>query len=217
MKILVIILSEKREGYYIKMEEAIRQTWAPKLLEKEEIVDVLYTYGRWDRDLKGDVEKHGALKYVYENYDFDYVFRTNLSAYIHADNLINYIKDKPRENFYNGRQAKHPDKPHITYISGAAFFLSRDLVKLVAENMDKIKFNTIDDIALGEFLHNNEIESTSGPRDSLLTRFKNWPGIKDNSHYHYRVHTIEGQPVHERRLDDALKIKAIHKHFYPEA
>ena len=83
--------------------------------------------------------------------------------------------------------------------------------------MDKIKFNTIDDIALGEFLHNNEIESTSGPRDSLLTRFKNWPGIKDNSHYHYRVHTIEGQPVHERRLDDALKIKAIHKHFYPDA
>ena len=236
MKILVVILSEKREGYYIKMEQAIRQTWAPKLLEKEEIVDVLYTYGQWDRALKGEVEKNGdkldinhpedyfktsgksakTLKYVYEKYDFDYVFRTNLSAYIHADNLINYIKDKPKENFYHGITARHPDNKEVTYVSGAGFFLSRDLVKLVAENLDQINLNTIDDTALGSFLH-GKTEPTRGLRLDLLGRFKNWQEIEDNSHYHYRVHTTEGQPVHERRLDDVLKIKAIHKHFYPDA
>lgn len=237
MKILIVVLSEKREGYYVKMEQAIRQTWAAKALEHDSIVDVLYTYGQWDRDIKGEVERHGdkldinyredyfktsgknikTLKYVYEKFEFDYVFRTNLSAYIHVDKLVEYAQDKPRENFYHGIHGKHPDNKEITFVSGAGFFLSRDVVKLVAENVDQIKLNTIDDIGLASFLH-NKVQPTTGKRIDLLEEFKNWQGVPDDSHYHYRVHTAKGKrPVHERRLDDPLKIKAIHKHFYPDA
>ena len=57
MKILVIILSERRDHRYIKMEKAIRETWAPKLLQNDSIVDVLYTYGREHRGIRGEVEK----------------------------------------------------------------------------------------------------------------------------------------------------------------
>ncbi len=235
MKILIIVLSEKREGYYVKMEQSIRQTWGAKALEHESIVDVLYTYGQWDRDLKGEVERHGdkldinhredyfktsgksvkTLKYVHENFEFDYVFRTNLSSYIHVDKLVEYVQDKPRENFYHGILAGHPHKKDVTFVSGAGFFLSKDVVQLVAENIGQIELNTIDDIGLAAFLH-NKVEPTKGRRLDLLGQFKNWQGVKDDTHYHYRVHTTEGtRPVHERRLDDCQKIEAIHKHFYP--
>ena len=237
MKILIIVLSEKREGYYVKMEQAIRRTWGAKASEHDSIVDVLYTYGQWDRNIKGEVEKHGdkldinhredyfktsgksvkTLKYVHEKFDYDYVFRTNLSAYIHIDKLVEHVKDAPRENFYHGITAQHPDNKDITFVSGSGFFLSKDVVRLVAENVDQINLNTIDDIGLAAFLH-NKVKPTRGKRIDLLGEFKNWKGLTDDSHYHYRVHTAEGKrPVHERRLDDPLKIQAIHEHFYPDA
>jgi hypothetical protein len=235
MKILILVLSEKREGYYVAMERAIRKTWGPKCLENDSIVDVLYTYGQWDREIKGDVMhnedqlhinypegyfttsgKHiKTLEYVYNNYEFDYVFRTNLSAYIHPENLVKHAETLPNENVYHGLILDHhPDKKEAKIISGAGFFLSRDVVKLMIDNKDQIVFKKTDDVAQADFLH-GKVEPSVGRRRDYLMRWKNWKGVDDDTHYHYRVHTTIGEPVHERRKDDVLKINAIHEHFFP--
>ena len=135
------------------------------------------------------------------------------------------MQDKPREKFYHGITGQHPDNKKITFVSGSGCFLSRDIVKLIAAHPDQIKADEVDDIALAVFLH-GKVKPSTGPRVDLLQRFRSWSGIQDSANYHYRVHTTEGnkgwspvaggvEPAPERRLDDVLKIKAIHNHFYP--
>jgi hypothetical protein len=239
MKILIMVLCEcKGEGYYAKMEDAIRETWAKDALSSDNVVDLLYLYGQWDRDIIGDYQRMGdklhlnhpesyfgtsgknvlSLCHASEEYEFDYLLRVNLSSYIHLNNLISFLSDQPKSNFYCGATGKHPDNPDIEFVSGSAFILSKDLVDLVAQHRGEINFNTIDDIALGKFLHDHKISITKGKRYWIHSAHSDGPiGIDDDSHYHYRVHTTEGSPEpHIRRMDDANKIQSIHNYFNHE-
>ena len=112
-KILISVLSLEKEPF-ISLEKSIRETWGST---KPEGIDIIYYYGNSKEDkLIGDKlylnapeglinVGHKTLKmyeYIYNNFDFDYVYRTNSSSYIDIKKLQSFIADKPTEKFYSG-------------------------------------------------------------------------------------------------------------------
>ena len=54
--------------------------------------------------LSASYKQYGGLKYIYENYNFNYVFICGTDTYVLMDNLIDYINEDPQIS---------PDKPLV--------------------------------------------------------------------------------------------------------
>jgi hypothetical protein len=87
-----------------------------------------------------------------DNFDFDYIYRTNVSSYIDLSKLNEFVKNKPREGYYAGAVGNHQG---ISFASGCGYFLSRDVVNKVLENRKLWDHNLIDDVSLGKLLTKN--------------------------------------------------------------
>ena len=209
MKILISILSEEREHWYKELEAGIRETWGSKKNKFNEIIDIVYFYARpdlpenfitendklWVKHEENYFSTSGKnvmmLEHVLQNYDFDYLFRTNLSSYINLEKLIEYAKDKPKDNFYCGITGQPTGCPH-KFVSGSGHFLSRNLVSLIVSNKHEIEYNTIDDLELGRFLDSKGIQPVEGlrwqgePEESISILTDN-TNLIDLSHYHFRL------------------------------
>jgi len=99
-----------------------------------------------------------AFEYVSANFNFEYIFRTNLGSFINFHKIVAFLIDKPINKFYCGiiGTYKHDDKS-IMYASGSGYFLSNDLVELIVSDRNRFNHNLIDDVALGEFLANHNV------------------------------------------------------------
>jgi hypothetical protein len=164
MKCLISILSHIEEPY-ISLENSIRKTWLENIKN-----DYFFYYGcnrdtykKDDKlflnigDKKETLENIGyktieMFKYSLENYDYDFIFRTNSSSYIRIDKLNEYLLDKQKSNFCSAIIGTH--KGDIKFLSGAGYFLSRDVVEYVVENSHNWNHDYIDDVALSIILKN---------------------------------------------------------------
>lgn len=135
-----------------------------------------------------------ALAYIDEHYDYKLLLRTNLSSFFIFERLSSYIKGLPLISLYEG---VHVKRKSGTYCSGAGFFLSRDLVKLLLVNRTEVikeanEFS--DDRLIGGFLrlhgitvrrnrHRYDICNHRDEKnvDEILQRIKNKPWF-----YHIR-------------------------------
>jgi hypothetical protein len=90
-----------------------------------------------------------AFEASIENFEFDYIFRTNTSSYVDLKGLQRFIEDKPKENFYAGTIGSHQN---IKFASGCGYFISRDLVAKVVKNRILWDHNFVDDVSLGKLL-----------------------------------------------------------------
>lgn len=84
-----------------------------------------------------------------QNFNFDYIYRTNVSSYIDLPALNSYIGNKPRINFYAGVIGEYQK---IQFASGSGYFISRDLVTEVVRRKEYWDHNLVDDVSLGKFL-----------------------------------------------------------------
>jgi hypothetical protein len=104
MKFCVIILSTKIKSYQ-GFKVAIRNTWGANL--KKNNIDYFFYEGDWESDeivgdtirlncddsLNGTFDKFiKAADIIFSKYNYDFLFRTNLSSYINVDNFISFIK-----------------------------------------------------------------------------------------------------------------------------
>ena len=99
-----------------------------------------------------------ALEYIDKHYDYKLLLRTNLSSFFIFDITYKYIQRLPDRMLYEGVLLRRKTGP---YASGAGFFLSRDLVKLLIENRIEVEQNadTIsDDRLIGAFLKTKNIK-----------------------------------------------------------
>ena len=206
-KILIVVLSFDKEPY-VTLENTIRNTWA---FEKPKGVEVIYYYGNSKEDkLIGDKLFLNApeglrnvgyktlkmYQYVYENFNFDYVYRTNSSSYIDINKLQSFVRDKPMEKFYCGVIGR--GVKGINFASGSGYFISKDLIEVVLKNKSKWQHGYIDDVALGLLLNNYKIYP--GSRFDV----NNIENI-DINHYHYRVKTPGNRQI------DVKKMKMIYE------
>jgi hypothetical protein len=128
-----------------------------------------------------------AFKYVLENFEFTYIYRTNISSYINKRLLDAYINTLYNTNIYGG---VINNKDDIAYASGSGFIISKDLVKLLVDNEDKIDYSIVDDMSIGKFLNKqNNISIIPIPRidiinDNGLKRVNN---TNINNAFHYRL------------------------------
>jgi hypothetical protein len=93
-----------------------------------------------------------SFKFALENYQFDYLARTNTSSYLNLDLLSQLVDanlsfDKNRVLALHGSWGKKP------YPSGALYVLSRRQVESVVSQADEWIHDYIDDVALGLLLN----------------------------------------------------------------
>ena len=165
MKILISVLSYEK-GHWADLENAIRSTWG---LNVNDGIEIIYYYGDSNKTfmesdkLYTDTEE-GVLNvgyktikmfnYCYNNFSFDYIFRTNSSSYVNTKELLNFIKNKPLENFYSGIIGSHRG---VNFASGSGYFISRDLVQAVISSQKEWDHSFIDDVSLGKLIHEKNI------------------------------------------------------------
>jgi hypothetical protein len=213
MKVLILILScdSKTDKYTI--EHGISKTWnsitiknAPTyhyfggVNENFNDSSSIYTTCSEDYALMG-LRTIEAFEYALNNFEFDYIFRTNISSYVNKLNLLTWLNDKPRTNFYSGVVGNHHG---IRFASGSGFTLSKDLVKLLCESKHQLNYNLVDDVCFGQFL-NTVTDITPAPRVdfptvSSVTDF-------DKSNFHFRCKASND------RSEDSLIMNLIHNKF----
>lgn len=104
--------------------------------------------------IPGILEKTMAgFRYVNDKYDYDYIFRTNLSSMILMDNFMRVVDGLSPRLVYAGVQGRCTDYgEEIVFTSGCGFFLSVDNVHYLIEHDSSLPYHMIDDVAIGAML-----------------------------------------------------------------
>lgn len=167
-KVIVLVLSTKN-SHFKYMDELVKNTWAKYNIDN---IEVIFYYA--DPNLESNYKFTGnelyikceetqnnilyktlkALEFVYNNFEFDFIFRTNISSFVNQYKLYEYLKDKPKEKFYRGPSYVYDiygDYFKLKYASGGGFFLSKDLVLnlLKEEHYPPLA----DDVVIGYYLN----------------------------------------------------------------
>lgn len=213
-KIVIMVLASSNPQYK-QFEEAIKQTWYN--LKNDDVAIIFYSDNESESSknilpvLRGDnlflpcndgyyysgVKTMLAYDWLLKNYDFEYVYRSNLGAFVYPDRLVKFLSDKPKDNFYCGIVGE--DTFHfghnVKFCSGSGYFLSKDVVKKIVDNHQMYTYHSVDDVALGQLLSQLNIEpNPSGLRMNLCdgevfynTNNSKVESIPEEDIYHIRL------------------------------
>jgi hypothetical protein len=132
-----------------------------------------------------------AFQFLLENYDFDFVFRTNSSSYVDGPLLLKHIRELPSGDVYGGVLGAAPQGP---FASGAGILLSKSLVEKVVAEAASWRHGLIDDVALSELIRERistpiEITNLSRVQFRTLDEVRNAPQKLFDDEYHFRCKT----------------------------
>jgi len=156
-----------------------------------------------------------GFQYIDNNYDYKFVLRTNLSSFFIIDNLVKLYNNLSENMLYSGVIGNFKNKSK--FCSGAAFFLSKDVIKYIILNKHKLRYNIIDDVSIGMLLSTNKsIKFKPLPRFNITDNksIKNnqkqilLQNIIKNNHYHIRIKNPKN------RLIDLDYMKYFTNHLY---
>lgn len=193
MKILILVLSMNDNDIYTEFYKTQKDTW-----DSIEI-DGITTYYYFGNNSDDIISENNILTSVKENIlncgyktlkafelikdmEFDYIFRTNSSSYVDKLLLQNYLKDKPKINYYSGCIGVYDN---ITFASGSGYVLSKNLINLILTNSEKWNHNFIDDVSLGLLLKDFNINPETSFRYDVSSK-DNIDEIPNN-YFHYRL------------------------------
>lgn len=207
MKIIILVLTyDDNGGGFSLMDRCIKSTWGN--VEREG-VEIFYHYSKPLENEEYIVEGNNIICNGYESYysighktiksfkylinkDFDFLLRTNSSSFIHIDNLVKYLKNKPTKKFYSGSPIPHHSVDlNIDFATGSGYILSKDLVEYVVNNEEKWNHYYPDDVSLGKMMKDYEInfipkewmKVTTIPDENLLVN------INDTFHIRCKIET----------------------------
>lgn len=116
-----------------------------------------------------------AIQYVYDNYTFDYIIRSNISTIVNFDLLTQYLEMNPiqyggglKNTVYGGDE--HADINGILYASGTSIILSKNIIQEFVEKKQYIRNDLIDDVSIGVFMNKymNHIEQKYIPEERFI-------------------------------------------------
>jgi GR25 family glycosyltransferase involved in LPS biosynthesis len=96
-----------------------------------------------------------AIKYVNENYKFDYLLRTNISSFWIFPKLLEYLKTKVPDHVFGIKLNSMQNNETFHFISGTGIFIPKKLLNLLI-NHEFSKFND-DDIEISHIYEKNNI------------------------------------------------------------
>tara|TARA_B110000444_G_scaffold260638_1_gene308413 strand:- start:1279 stop:2544 length:1266 start_codon:yes stop_codon:yes gene_type:complete len=183
MKILNPILHAKTDKFE-RIANISRKTWMSN--KHKDIFSFFYTGGSQktyiDNDIlhldcedtwiPGDltinrvstIKMIKMLEFCFNNYDFDFIFRTSNSTFVNYVNLFNCIDEISTKEFYGGLLTDsgkkfHSNNEDISYALGHAVILDKKFIELILNNKNRLlEYNMIDDIALGKFALESNIK-----------------------------------------------------------
>ena len=231
-KVVILVMCSSTLPVYDNLKNGIKETWFNDRNDDVEIIfysdNVNYSNKSYYPVLEGNdlilpcddgvhncgVKTIMALDWVSENYEFDYIYRSNLGAYINVKNLLSFLSDKPKDKFYCGIigvDEFYLGRP-VRFASGSGYFLSKDLVDLVSNNKDSWNHRAIDDVALGDFMERFNINVNESARRINLCSGevfynignKKVDTIPDSELYHFRLRS-------DNRDEDLKNMKEIHE------
>jgi len=136
------------------------------------------------------------MKYLIDqNVEFDYLLRTNLSSFFVYPRLLECLRQYPRQRCYVGHCIPNNPINSNTFVSGAGFILSRDLVEMIAVESSHVIGNHFDndDVVIGRFLRDRRVVPIHLPQEMILN-WKQW--LEKKAHLetgiHFRVRNFEG-------------------------
>jgi len=218
MKCLVLIPTTEHKVFKKIEMEGQRPTWVNELGKNPDTKILYYksnslyeeTHISQDYILCPGNESRNILKktlcafdFIYKNFNFDFLFRTNISSYIHAKTFLKILNELPTAEHYSGVFGKHygyPRKKGHTFCSGSGYFLSKDVFNICIEKRMKIQKDLPDDVAIGDLLAKEKIERSSQPRFDLDENIA-YPKNIDKKHFHFRC---------KFPLDRSIDIKRMH-------
>lgn len=197
MKILIIVLShDDNGGIYSKFYESQKKTWDSIIVDgvetyylfgnhnKNEIINNKILTDVIDKDIYSCGYKTIKSFELINELNYDYVFRTNSSSYVDKQKLIEYVTDKPLDDYYSGVIGYYNG---INFASGSGYFLSKNLVNKVIKNSNLWNHTLIDDVAISDLLKNFNITPSKNPRYDILSNTNDIP----TDYFHYRLITSD--------------------------
>ena len=154
-------------------------------------VDVIFTPVPSNLELIG-LSTIEAFSYVLENYDFQFIFRTNSSSYVNLQKLLKLTESLPKTGVYAGFEGRILRQ--IAFASGAGYLLSRDIVEEICLSPRLWRHGLVDDVALADFVSTSlktKIGQIPLPRCTVakLDDAKNLSRSEIQDHFHYRCKT----------------------------
>jgi hypothetical protein len=213
-KVLILIASDGTG--YRDLVKAIRETWGSSKLDGFEI---LYYYGyreNYPRPEPGhciqvndelicgvgsnDVNSRNkiAFEYIYNNYNFDYLFRCCAGSYVVQNKLEQFLVDKPKTKYYAGplNLITFSKDDIMPFAVGLGVIFSRDLVKLLNDNPSGFLCHAHEDVAFGKFFRENGITYNKVP---TRCRFSNINELEENQfQYHIRNNVSMMNEIHQK-------------------
>jgi len=130
-----------------------------------------------------------SMEYIQNNYEYDYIFRTNLSSFVDLYKLYEFIHLESTQSMDYGGIILTPSDIPFGYISGAGILFSRTTTEYIINNQSKLDYSIIDDVAFGKLLvpkfpidFINRIELESVPECIIKP-------IRDSPVFHFRCKT----------------------------
>lgn len=140
-----------------------------------------------------------ALEYV-KDWDYDIIFRTNSSSYVHKQRLKNFADTLPTEKLYAGWTFTDSEDFGGACVSGAGIFLSRDTAEILRNEIDPA-VEREEDVEVGRILRRNGIVAIDDKSRVDINADIPYP---PTDAYHYRFKTGD-------RIQDANNMRLIHE------
>lgn len=196
MKLIILILASDT-GEYLKMQQLWKTymnrfpyvtsffiKYDPDLSDNIQLQDNTIFIKGSESLIPGCLDKTiQSIEFVLKEFDFDFIFRTNMSSVVDLKKLHNILNDKIQ---YAGVMGIYNN---ITFASGAGFLLNKNSCQLLINNKDKLQYNLIDDVSLGDFFENHKIPITPLTRLDVFVCQDNMDLITKErflNHYHFR-------------------------------
>jgi len=119
---------------------------------------------------------------------YNFIWRTNLSSVLDFAGLERYLGTINSSGFYGGYVGKTVSvDENIFFASGAGFLMSRDVAEYLVLNKDSLRWDLIDDVAIGALLE---------PRYGIVPIERCWiqsgeEMVGGNGVFHYRCESYQ--------------------------
>lgn len=182
-KLLITVMSCDQE-FFSNQEELIKQTWAKDIIDgKYPNIDIVFYMGcpvinatYFDNDLKTIVLKCEdgldntfkktirAFEYIDNNYEYDYIFRTNTSTYVNVQLLNEFIQSLTDDNVLYGSEIYSLSEstcpyPLCLFARGNSIILSKKHIGiLLKDSYPLLYLNLCDDYTIGSIINSHWIK-----------------------------------------------------------
>jgi hypothetical protein len=97
-----------------------------------------------------------ALKYINDNYNYDYLIRTNASSFFNIENMLKYLSNLPKEKFAIGFTLNIPK--YGNFLHGTSIIITKDISYYLYKFYNKYYNKIADDVIISLILKSQNIK-----------------------------------------------------------